>query len=209
MLKENQEYRGYWRKFVTFTFIVGLIVAFFSIISDDLSFLDDRVTVLEFVISYLAVMINSLPMWFIVAILVGYIFARNIKKAALLGAIYTITAITFYFVFRYFYIDVPVTISFKELAISYVNWYGASTIGGISGGIVGFLMKKTPYALLILLGGLILQLFVYGTSSWSDIVGIAQNVTFCLMIVSIVIYLVIMKKVKEENTLECEEMHLK
>ena len=209
MLKENQKYRGYWTKFVTFTFIVGLIVAFFSIISDNLSFLGDRVTVLEFVISYLAVMINSLPMWFIVAMLVGYIFAKNIKKAALLGAIYTITAITFYFVIRYFYIDVPVTISFKELAISYVNWYGASTIGGISGGIVGFLMKKTPYALLILLGGLILQLFVYGTSSWSDIVGIAQNVTYCLMIVSIVIYLVIMKKVKEENTLECEEMHLK
>lgn len=194
-MKENQEYRLHW-KFVTFTLIVGLIVAIFSVISDNLTFLGDGITVLEFVISYLAVMINSLPMWFIVAMLVGFIFARNIKKAALLGAIYTITAITIYFVIRYFYIDVPVTvtISIKELAISYVNWYGASTIGGISGGIVGFLIKKTPYALLILLGGLILQLFVYGTSSWSDIVGIAQNVTFCLMIVSIFIYLVIVKR---------------
>ena len=194
-MKENQEYRVHW-KFVTFTLIVGLIVAIFSVISDNLTFLGDGITVLEFVISYFAVMINSLPMWFILAMLVGYLFARNIKKAALLGAIYTITAITFYFVIRYFYIDVPVTvtISFKELAISYVNWYGASTIGGISGGIVGFLIKKTPYVLLILLGGLILQLFVYGTSSWSDIVGIAQNVTFCLMIVSIFIYLVIVKR---------------
>jgi hypothetical protein len=55
-------------------------------------------------------------------------------------------------------------------------------------------MKKTPYALLILLVGLILQLFVNGTRSWSDMVGIAQNVTYCLMIVSIVIYLVIVKR---------------
>lgn len=195
-MKENQEYRVHWRKFVTFTFIIGLIVAIFSVISDNLSFLGDHVTVLEFVIAYLAVMINSLPMWFIVAMLVGYIFAMNIKKAALLGAIYTITAITFYFVIGHFYTDIPVTvtISFKELAITYVNWYGASTIGGILGGIVGYLVKKTPFALLSLLVGLILQLFVNGTSSWGDIVGIVQNVTYCLMIVSIFIYLVFVKR---------------
>ncbi|MDF1997879.1 hypothetical protein [Peribacillus frigoritolerans] len=195
-MKENQEYIVHWRKFVTFTFIIGLIVAIFSVISDNLSFLVDGVTVLEFVIAYLAVMINSLPMWFIVAMLVGYIFARNIKKAALLGAIYTITAITFYFVIGHFYTDIPVTvtISFKELAMTYVNWYGASTNGGILGGVVGYLVKKTPFALLSLLVGLILQLFVNGTSSWGDIVGIVQNVTYCLMIVSIFIYLVIVKR---------------
>lgn len=208
-MKENNEYRGHWKKFVTFTLIVGLIVGFSSVISDNLPYLGDGVTVLEFVISYLAGMINSLPMWFIIAMLVGYIFARDIKEAALLGAIYTITAITFYFVIGYFYEDIPVTLSFKEQAFIYVDWYGTSAVGGILGGIVGFFTKKIPYALLCLLVGLIIQLFVNGTSSLGDIVGIAQNVTFCLMILSIVIYLVIMKKKKEENISECEEMYLK
>ncbi|MGG3911244.1 hypothetical protein [Peribacillus simplex] len=197
-MKENQEYRVHWRKFVTFTFIVGLIVAIFSVISDNLPNLSDGATVLELIISYLAVMLNSFAIWFILAMLVGYIFARSIKEAALLGAIYTISAITFYYVIGHFYTDIPVSvsisISFKEQAFNFVKLCGMSAIGGISGGIVGFLIKKTPYALLILLAGLILQLFVYGTSSWSDIVGIAQNVTFCLMIVSIFIYLVIVKR---------------
>ena len=194
MLKENIENRGHWRKFISFTFIVGLIVAFFSVISDNLPYLSDGVTVIELIISYLAVMINSLPMWFILAMLVGYMFSRNIREAALLGAIYTISAISFYFVIGHFNSDAAVSLSFKELALIYASWYGASTIGGILGGIVGFLIKKTPYVLLVLLAGLFLQLFVNGIRSWSDIIGIAQNVTYCLMIVSIVIYLVIMKK---------------
>lgn len=208
-MKENNEYKGHSKKFVTFTLIVGLIVGFSSVISDNLPYLGDGVTVLEFVISYLAGMINSLPMWFIIAMLVGYIFARDTKEAALLGAVYTITAITFYFVIGYFYEDIPVMLSFKEQAFIYVVWYGTSAVGGILGGIVGFFTKKIPYALMCLLVGLIIQLFVNGTSSWGDIVGIAQNVTYCLMILSIVIYLVIMKKKKEENISECEGMHLK
>lgn len=201
MLKENQEYRGNWIIFNFFTCIVGLIVGIFSVISDHLLYLNDSATALKFVISYLAVMLNSLPVWFILAMLVGYIFAKDIKNALLLGAIYTLTAITFYFVIEHFYEDVPtITISFKEQAIAYLTWYVASTIGGILGGGVGFLIKKTPYALLSLLVGLILQLFVNGASSWRGIVGISQNVTFCLMIVSIVIYLVVIRFKKTRRT---------
>lgn len=196
---ENQENRRHWGRFLIFTGIVGSIVGVFSVISDNLPYLADDVTALEIVISYLAVMINSLPMWFILAMLVGFIFARSIKEAILLGAIYTITAITFYFLIGYFYMDAPVPISLKAKAVIYANWYGASVIGGFIGGVVGFLFKKTPYALLILLVGLILQLVVNGAFSWGNIVGIAQNVTFCLMIVSIVFYIVIIKRRKERN----------
>ena len=193
---ENSVYRGNWREYVIFTLIVGSIVGFISVISDNLPNLADDVTVLEFIISYLAITINSLPMWFILAMLVGYLFANNISKAALLGSIYTICAITFYFAIGNFYIDAALS-SFKEQAIVYAIWGGASAIGGILGGITGFLFRKTPYALLSLLVGLILQLFVNGTFSWGNVVGIAQNVTFCLMIVSIVFYIVIVKRKKE------------
>lgn len=198
-MKEYQEYKSHWEKFIIFTLIVGLVVGVISVISDNLPNLADGVTVLEFVISYLAIMINSLPMWFILAMLVGYLFANNISKAALLGSIYTICAITFYFAIGHFYVEATVSLSFKEQALVYGIWGGASVIGGILGGITGFLFKRTPYALLILLVGLILQLFVNGTFSWGNVVGIAQSVTFCLMILSIVFYIVIVKRKKEPN----------
>ncbi len=200
LLKENQEHKGDWRSFIIFTLVVGLIVGIFSVISDNLPIIADGVTVFEFVISYLAVMINSLPMWFILAMLVGYVFASNIKKAVLLGVIYTVTAITFYFVIGYFYQgEGSPVLSIKEWAADYMTWVGWSVVGGFFGGSVGFLVKKTPYALLILFVGIIFQLFLYGTSSWRDIVGISQNVTFCLMVVSIVFYIVIVKRKKEPN----------
>ncbi|MCM3734831.1 hypothetical protein M3215_03110 [Bacillus cytotoxicus] len=141
-MKRNQEYRGYWRNFTIFTCIVGCIVGFFSVISDDLPVLRDDATTFDFIISYLAIIINSLPMWFILAMLVGYIFAKDMKSAVLLGAIYTITAITFYFVIGYFYQDVPVAVPFAEQVVAYASWYAASTVGGILGGITGFFIRK-------------------------------------------------------------------
>ena len=46
MLKENQEYKRHWRKFIIFTLIVGLVVGVISVISDNLPNLADDVTVL-------------------------------------------------------------------------------------------------------------------------------------------------------------------
>ena len=74
-----------------------------------------------------------------------------------------------------------IVLSFKERAATYMIWVIPSVIGGFIGGSVRLLLKKTPYALLILFVGIIFQLFLYGTSSWGDIIGISQNVTFCLM----------------------------
>ncbi|MEH7548478.1 hypothetical protein, partial [Neobacillus vireti] len=193
-MKDKLEYRENWKRFIIFTLVVGLNVGIFSVISDNLPDLNNGVTVFEFIISYLAVMTNSLPIWFIVAMFVGYLFADNIKDASILGALYTISAITYYFVIGHFYTDSAISVSLKEQAVTYATWYGASAIGGILGGIVGYLIKKTPFSLLTLLLGLFLQLFVNGKSSWSDIVGIAQNITYYVMIVSIIIYIGIEKR---------------
>ncbi|MCI0768465.1 hypothetical protein [Bacillus sp. TL12] len=198
-MEKSHENRIDWKRFIIFTLILGFVVAYLSVVSDNLPYLGDGVTVIKFFISYLAVMINSLPMWFIYAMLIGYLFAKDIKGAALLGTIYTLTAISFYFVISNFYTDVQIQLSFKEMVIIFVSWYGGSTVGGIFGGIVGFLLKKTPYVLLILLSGLILQLFVNGTRSWGDMVGIAQNVTFILMILSIFVYLTLVKRLKKKK----------
>lgn len=189
----NQVYRGHERGFIIFTIVSNIVIGFFSVISDNLSFLADGITAFEFIISYLAVMLNSLPMWFIFAMVVGYKFSKDIKNAILLGGIYSITAITFYFVIGFIYEDEVAPIPFKEHVISYAKWYGASAVGGFFGGSVGFLMKKNPYVLLLLFIGLVIQLFVNGPNSWDDIVGIAQNLTFCLMLVSIILYLAFAK----------------
>lgn len=193
-LENKQENTGHWKRFIIFTCIVGLSVGIFSVISDYLPDINEEASVFELVISYLAVMINSLPMWFIIAMLVGYIFARNIKEAVLLGAIYTIIAITFYILIGYFYEPVPLT--FMEWLGLFVIYYGASTIGGVLGGGIGFLFKRSPYVLLILLAGLILQLFKNGTRSWGNIVGIGENVTYSLLIISIIIYLITLRRNK-------------
>ncbi len=84
--------------------------------------------------------------------------------------------------------------SLQEQLGIYAIWYVPSIIGGCLGGIIGYLCKKTPYVLLSLLFGIILQLFVNGAGSWKNIIGIAQNSTFCLMIVSIVGYLITVKR---------------
>jgi len=192
----KQNFRGNWKKFIIFTLAIGLLVGIFSVKSDHLPYFgeDTEIPIFEIVLSYLAVMINSLPMWFIVAMIVGYLFGRNIKESMLFGAIYTVIAIIFYFVIGDFYTDVSLpSLSFIEQVRANAIWYGASIIGGCLGGVAGFLLNKTPYILVILPIGIIFQLFLYGTGSWSNIIGIAQNVTFCLMIISIVGYLITVK----------------
>lgn len=113
----------------------------------------------------------------------------------MLGAIYTVIAMTFYLAIGHFFDDTPAELrpTFKEQVIIYANWYGPSALGGIIGGLAGFFTKKSPYMLLILLLGLILQMAVNGRSSWNNIIGGSQNVTFCLMITGIILYLVIWK----------------
>ncbi|MDN4072915.1 hypothetical protein [Fictibacillus terranigra] len=188
--------RGQRKRFVLYTLIVSLIFGIFSVISDNLPNIRDGITPVEFIISYLAIMINSLPTWFIIAMVTGYIFASNIKESIIRGAICILCAITSYFVIGQLYSDIPVA-TFKEWVPIFMNWYGMSLLGGMIGGCVGFLLKKTPYVLLIVLSGLLLQLYLNGASSWNDVVGIAQNVTFCLMVVGIILYLWMVTKEKK------------
>lgn len=196
-MENIQKIKGNWKKFMIFSLSIGSIVGFFSVISDNLQFLNDGITTPELIVSYLAVMINSLPMWFIVAMIVGKIFAKNFKEAVFLGALYIIIAITFYFVIGNFYESIisvePVPSSLKEKVIAYLLWYGASTVGGVLGGGAGFLFKKTPYVLLVIIVGLIVQLFKNGERSWEGTLGVSQNLSYCLMIVSIVIYLIVVR----------------
>ncbi|PGK51681.1 hypothetical protein CN918_28210 [Priestia megaterium] len=196
MLENNDTNLRHWVRFIIFTIILSLIVGFFSVVSDNLPYIDNGITVTQFLISYIAVMINSLPMWFILATIVGCMFGRTSKEATFVGALYTIFAISFYFLLGNFYLNAHITFTFKEQISIFIIWYGASLAGGIIGGLTGYLVKTRPYILLIIPVGLIFQLFLNGTRSWNDIIGISQNITFCLMILSILIYLLMIKAKK-------------
>ncbi|MGM9967686.1 MAG: hypothetical protein ACI383_09410 [Rummeliibacillus sp.] len=178
-------------QFIFFSIIVGIIVAIFSVISDNIPYSVDDVSILKSIIYYLASVINSLPMWFIIAMFVGYRYASNIKSAMVFGMSYSLWTILLYLLIAKLYEDTPENISvtmFQQL-LSYLTWLGASAVGGLFGGAMGFLLKKSFYPLLILLAGLVLQLFVNGKENWNDLIGILQNATFCIMIAGIIIFL--------------------
>ena len=178
-------------QFIFFSIIVGIIVAIFSVISDNIPYSVDDVSILKSIIYYLASVINSLPMWFIIAMFVGYRYASNLKIAMFFGMSYSLWTILLYLLIAKLYEDTPENISvtmFQQL-LSYLTWLGASAVGGLFGGAMGFLLKKSFYPLLILLAGLVLQLFVNGKENWNDLIGILQNATFCIMIAGIIIFL--------------------
>ncbi|MQR94397.1 hypothetical protein [Fictibacillus phosphorivorans] len=184
-MNDNQNNLKHWRNFILFSIVVGLIVGCFSVVSDHSPYFGEgsNVSAFKTVTSYLAIMVNSLPMWFIVAMIVGYLYGRNLKEGILFGAIYTTLAITFYFIMGSVFEETAIQSTTKEIITVYVTWYGTSLVGGCIGGAAGFLYKKTPYVLLLLPVGLTLQLLLNGYRSWSNSIGIAQNITFCIMMI--------------------------
>lgn len=191
------------KSFISFTLVVGLLVGFFSVVSDNLPYMDEHVHLFQIMLSYIAIMINSLPMWFIMAMIVGCLFGKNVKHAVLVGMIYTIVAISFYFIMGYIYEfftyknQLNALFSFKEQVNILLVWYGTSLFGGGIGGGTGFLFKKRVSVLWIVIGGLCLQLYLNGSRSWNDIVGIMQNVTYFLMIICSVCFMIIKRKNEE------------
>ena len=116
---------------------------------------------------------------------------RILKVQWFFGMSYSLWTILLYLLIAKLYEDTPENISvtmFQQL-LSYLTWLGASAVGGLFGGAMGFLLKKSFYPLLILLAGLVLQLFVNGKENWNDLIGILQNATFCIMIAGIIIFL--------------------
>ena len=189
-----------WIKFIIFTVVLGGIVAAFSVMSDHLP-LVTNMTIPELMVSYVAIMLNSLPGWFIMAMVVGYVFGTSTKRAACFGSLYIVSSITMYFVIGHFYSDQPDSVvwGLKDMIYIFITWYGASVIGGMVGGMVGFLFTKKPVVLVTLPAGLLLQLFLNGTRGWSDIVGMAQSITYCLIIISVFIYFFRLKTTKNKK----------
>ncbi|TGB03684.1 hypothetical protein [Halobacillus salinus] len=173
----NKKSRG----FILYTLLAAMIMAGFSVGSDDLPYVGADIPFFYSVYVYLAVTINSLAFWFILSMVPGLIHAANLKESILFGGIFAVAAITFYFMFG----------GFPNNAII---WYGISSLGGTIGGATGYLAKRNKYILLLLIPGFFLQLLRNGTNSWNHAIGIAHNLTICVAILFISIYIILVRE---------------
>ena len=191
-----------WGTLSLFTLLVGITVACFSVASDHVPYLEEgqTLTVGKWIFYYLAIMLNSLPVWFIIAMVVGYFFANTVKQAVLVGSLYTVITIALYLYIGNMYTGEDVMpLPFSEQLKVYFVWYGMSFLGGVIGGSIGFLCRKKPNWLWVLVSGIVLQLFVNGTRSWQDSLGVAQNVTLCVVAVSISLSLLFLSFFSQKN----------
>lgn len=122
--------------------------------------------------------------------IVGYKFAENLKEAALLACLSVICVITFYLVIGSFFEDHAFTSSLLEKLKNLGSWYAPSILGGIVGGATGYLTKRNRYTLSLLGAVLLFQLLINGSWSWGNSVGLATNLTFCVMLLITTVYLV-------------------
>lgn len=157
--------------------VVAIVVGLLSVVSDNLPSREAGVSVAQEVVAYLAVMANSLPVWFALAMVAGHLFGATFRTAALVGSLQAVAAIGVYLGLGQVH-DTVVGSSVSLQVSTLVTWGGAAAVGGAVGGIVGWLARRTRRALLVLAGGLVLQLILYGPDSWTHPVGAAQNLTF-------------------------------
>jgi len=185
--------------FFLYTLLIGGTAAILSVVSDNIRYMIGHITLSHFFISYIAITFNSLPVWLLLAMAVGRIFGKSIKNAAVYGAIYTLATITLYYVIGTLYSGISLFSSGSEGSLYVlVSWYVASVLGGILGGVTGFVFKRKPYILLIFPVGVIFQLCINGTRAWIDAISIAQSTTYCLMLVISLWYFYILKWRKEK-----------
>jgi hypothetical protein len=131
--------------FLAVSLILGSIVGWLSYVSDIISTFKNDLNLFSFLLAYAAIMINSLPVWFIIAMFIGYIFGNNPKESSIFGMIFTVVANTFYLVISESLIELSkgVTITIGSQIKPYIfGWYLTSICGGAFGGIYRRTVEK-------------------------------------------------------------------
>lgn len=177
-------------KFILYTLIIGTIVAYFSVVSDNVPYVTDGFGVGQWVYYYLGMMINSLPVWFFIAMLIGRLFGKKPLASAAYGMVYTIYSITLYMLWGQLTTEQSgVSYTLGEMFYVLLTWYGSSLAGGVIGGLFGYYSRNAYWVWIPVIAGLLFQLILYGIHSWQNPLGIAQNSTFVLLIIVLLIHI--------------------
>lgn len=180
------------RQYIIFTLTVGTIMGFLSMVSDRLPYIEDP-TFYNTLLRFIAQFMNDTVMWLGLSILVGYLFCRSKKQAALAGAGFAMFSIITYFVLISLFPEqeVPARIAAEtNMFATIAEWLLAAAVGGLIGGLIGFISKKHPSILFIFVLFIIARLIMQGSLAWSSVASIAQSVISIAIAVGIIGWLI-------------------
>lgn len=174
-------YRIMQNHFVPYTVIAGLLIAYYSVVSDHIPY--ETQTGLLSIHFAVATILNDIVTWFLFAMATGHIFGKSLKSATLHAAIATSFAIVLYLALeRVAYGDWRQIFSTTSL-----EWLVMTFIGGSIGGAVGHLWQKMP-VVLASLGALIIFRFITSGGTWTSPLTLTRNTFLIIILIGIVSY---------------------
>jgi O-antigen ligase len=171
------------KRYFFFTIIVGLVVGFFSMISDSLPYQD--VTFYDTTIRFTAELLNDLAVWLGLSVLVGYLFCRSIKQAAFMGAGFAVFTIVIYFLFGLLGLDRELDIG--NFAQHMIEWSLIAAAGGMIGGLIGFISRQYP-SILLLYAVIVAWRLVMRWDAWQSPASALGNVVLIVIVLASVVY---------------------
>jgi hypothetical protein len=193
-------------KMIAYMIVVGIMLGWFSVISDNIPYDTSRYRAIELVPYILGGTINNSAILFLFSTILGYKFCSSLKQAMLAGAAFTIYSFSLYFL-----IDALVP-AFQEAStptdhqdgsvnlINYLQWYLASMLGGITGSATGYLAQTRPIAWIVPVAFIVFQLARAGQWTWHEPIGLSQNILLILIALGIGVYAVYKVNKKSETS---------
>lgn len=182
---------------------LGVVVGIASSITNSVSLYGVvDLTVLSVVTQLVTGVINSFVVWFAVPFMLGYLLSRSWKQSAVAGAAFMVAAIFSYSVHS----SVTSTSRFIEetsvvsMMTPQLDWLAIAVVGGVIGAVTGFLARKKPSILLVLVLVVIAELARRGALSWQSPISAGQNIIFIVVALGIVAY--VMRAVRGRKSVE-------
>jgi hypothetical protein len=174
------------RNYFIFTIIVGLVVAFFSTISDTLPYQD--ITFYDMAVRFTAELLNDLAVWLGLAVIAGYLFCRSIKQAIFIGGSFAVFTIVLYFLFGLLSIERELEIG--SFAAHVIEWSLIAAAGGIVGGLIGFISRKYP-SMLLLYAAVVAWRLAMRWDAWQSPASALGNIVLIFIVLATVAYVAI------------------
>ncbi len=149
-------------------------------------------TVLSVVTQLVTGVINGFVVWFAVPFMLGYLFCRSWKQSAVAGGGFMAVAILSYFVHSSVKpTGMDLEVSTMSMMSTLLESLAIAVVGGVVGGVTGFLALKRPSILLVLVLVVIAELARRGAFSWRSYISAGENVVFIIGAIGIVVYMII------------------
>ena len=175
------------RRFTIYTLLVGATIGYYSALSDSMLPWEEQTAwqTFNYAISNI---LNDFVLWFVVAIITGYIFTKTWRRATFYGAIICLYAIGVYLVCNQLASNSSAAFDIIGLGVFIIM----AIIGGALGGLIGHVMKKYPVVLVAPLGFTVYRIYGALPKTWSSPIGLPRNIFLCTVVVLICAYWILL-----------------